>query len=187
MNFLANTANDLTAILAADGEALTWQSRDGGAAVAITTVMHRNGENGSAVINIPVADVAAPEFSDKITDGAAVDWYVSNVNETSQGRTYCELKKSSWWQTVNIEENIAGTWSVHTAGVLGILESRSSVEDFDEFNQLQTDYTFKCMYLSDPTQKMRLKFGSRKLYITGIINDETRSRWSEIECVEVES
>ena len=187
MSFFTTTQTDLLAILAADGEALTFNTRAGGPDVTFTTVMHRNGEDGSATVNIPTASVAAPVFADKITDASAAIWYISDARETLQGRTYCDLKLSTWWQTVDIEEFAGGSWGTHTASVICIIDANSSFEDFDEFNSLTTEFTVRMQYMSDPTQKMRLKWGSRYLYITGIRPDETETRFMDLDCREDEA
>lgn len=186
MSFFSATKNDLLNILSLDGEVLTYTSRDGGAAVTMKTVIHRDGEDGSGVINIPVADIVTPVFADKIVDEDGIIWYVTDTRETLQGRTFCDLKQSTFWQTVDIEE-FAGTWGTHTASVICLIESTSSLEDFDEFNSLTTEYTVKMEYMSDPTQKMRIKWGSKYLYITGIRSDESYSRWIELDCREDEA
>ena len=187
MSFFDTTQTDLLAILAADGEALTYNDRDGGANVNFTTVMHRNGEDGSAVVNIPTANVSNPLYAAKITDAAAIVWYISEAQETSQGRTFCNLKQSTWWQTVNIETATAGVWSTHTSNVICVLDAEQSYEDFDEYNSLTKEFTAKMQFMSTPTQRMRLKWGSRYLYVTGIRPDETNQRFIEVDCREDEA
>lgn len=187
MSFLSNTTTDLINILAADGEALTYLDRDGANGKSFTTVMHRNGDDGSAVINIPVASVANPKFADKITDGDSVVWYISEAYETSQGRTYCELKQSTWWQTVTIETMTNGVWGTLTANVLAMITANSALEDYDEYNNTTTEYEIKMQYMATPAEKMRLKWGSVYIYITGITPDPTYSRYITANGSEVEA
>lgn len=184
MSFFTATQTDLLAILAADGEALTYNDRDGGADVTFTTVMHRNGEDGSAVVNIPTASVAAPLFADKITDSSAVVWYISETQEASQGRTFCELKQSTWWQTVDLESSSGGTWSTTTSNIICIIEAQQSYEELEDYGTTTKEFVVKMQYQVTPTSRMRLKWGSRYLYITGIRPDETNTRFIELDCRE---
>lgn len=191
MGFFDTTATDLLAILTADGEALTYVSRANyaGATTALTTVMHRNGEDGTAVVNIQTASVASPLFADKITDGSAVVWYISEAQESSQGRTFCELKQSTHWDTIDIEASTNGTWAAISGGssLLALINPEQSYEEFDDFNAVTKEFTVKMKYLSTVTQKMRVKFGSRYLYITGVRPDRTESRYLELDCREDEA
>jgi head-tail adaptor len=187
MSFLSTTATDLVNILAADGEAIVHTDRDAVGSTNITTVIHRNGDNGSAVVNIPTASVASPLFADKIVDANTVTWYISEVQETSQGRTFCELKKSTWWKTVDIETSSNGVWSTHTASVICMIEPQQSYEELEDYGALTREFVVRMQYMATPNQRMRLKWGTRYLYITGIRPDETETRFIELDCREDEA
>lgn len=170
------------------GELVDYLSRDDVTAVTgISATLNRGGEDGLADFNMPTASVASPQFADKITDSDLTVWRISEVMQGFSDRTPCMLKRGDLWETMDLQASSGGTWSDITTGIPCLLEAQQSFEDFDEFNDLTTEYMVKMQYQVTPTQKMRLKWGSRYLYITGIRPDLQHNQWMELDCREDEA
>ena len=190
MGFFSNTKSDLLNILAADGEALTFNTRADGPDISFTSVLHRNGEDGTAVVNIPVADVAAPAFADKITDADAVVWRIDNLRESFQGRTFCYLKQASWLETVDLQEFDEDTddYTDNTTGILALITVSNASEVISaESGHSVVQLEVKTQYLTTPTRRMRFMWVTRELYITGRRPDDSHERYVIFDCVEEES
>jgi hypothetical protein len=129
VSFLANTKADLTNILALDGESVTHTARDT-TETAMTTVIHRTGEEGDGLINIPTASVASPLFNELITDANSDTWRISEVRQAVQGRTPCNLKHTDYWETIDLQEmpTDTETWTNNTTGILAMITAISSNE-----------------------------------------------------------
>jgi hypothetical protein len=177
-----------TSVVSYFGETVDYVSLD-----ALTTVndisatLNRGGDDGTAEFNMPVASVAVPAFGDKITDSDAVEWRISEIRQKFSDRTPCILMRSDFWETVDIEYHTSGAWATHTSSVSCLITANSSFEDLDDGFIEETEYTVKTQYLAAPTQKMRFKWGSRYLYITGKRPDESNELTVEWDCSEIES
>jgi hypothetical protein len=187
MSFLAITKTDLTAILTADGESVTY-TNNGVQKAATSMVIHRVGDQGSAFINVPSALVTTPLFSDKVVDASGTTWYVSEVMQKCQDRTPCNLKHADYWKTLTLEKFSSGSWTTQQASVMALVETTASVEDFDEFAVLNTEYTITTTYIAAATGRMRFKTsGSRYYYINGITPDLSGSKTIQFACSENEA
>ena len=170
------------------GELVNYLSRDGLTAVTgISATLNRGGEDGLADFNMPTASVASPQFADSITDSDAVAWRISEVMQGFSDRTPCTLKRGDLWETVDLQGSTNGVWANITTGIYCLIEAQQSFEDFDEFNDLTTEYVVKMQYQTTPTQKMRLKWGARYLYISGIRPDLQHNQWMEMDTREDEA
>jgi len=170
------------------GELVNYLSLDGLTAVnGITATLNRGGDDGTADFNMPVASVAAPAFGDSITDPDSVVWRISEVGQKFSDRTPCVLRRSDFWFLVNIEQFISGAWETMTTNVYVMIEINSSFEDLDDGFIETNEYTVKSQYMLSTTQKMRFKWGTRYLYITGERPDMSNSFFTEWDCSEVEA
>lgn len=173
------------------GQVVDYLSRDGLTAVTdISAPLNRSGEDGTALVNLPVALVAAPVFADKITDPDAVEWRISRVLQRNNGQVPCELKRADFWITGNFETCAADgvTWSTHTSGVLALRHTSSSSEVISaEDGRAVEVMTLQTQHLTSITHKMRYKWGSRYLYVTGISPDDTDAKTTIFDVIEEEA
>lgn len=173
------------------GELLNYESLDGLTVVTgMTATMRRGNEDGQADIDIPTSFLQDPEFGAVITDSNAVEWRIYNTMQTFSDRTPCELMRSGWWYNVDIEyyRDDTDVWDTHTTNVLAAIKISSSGEILDpEDNHIINTFVVRTQYLSSTTHKMRIKWGSRYLYITGIRPDDSNTRWVDMDCTEEEA
>ena len=172
------------------GESVDYLSLDGGTAVAgITATLNRGGEDGMAVFNMPVASVAVPAFGDKITasDG---DWRISEILQKFSDRTPCNLRRADFWFTIAAEyyDDNSDTWKDHTIGITAMVIPASSAEVIDaEDGRSVNTFEVHTENLNSITHKMRFKWGSRYLYVTGVISDATDALKTVFEVIEEEA
>jgi hypothetical protein len=170
------------------GELVNYLSLDGNTAVTgISATLRRTGEDGSALFDMPAASVSVPAFGDSITDADSVVWRISEINQKFSDRTPCTLKRADFWKLVDIEQYITGAWATITSSVYVMIDVDASFEDIDDGFIETKEYTVKTQFMATPTQKMRFKWGSRYLYITGERPDNSQSFYTEWDCTEVEA
>jgi len=172
------------------GEAFTYLSLDGLTTADIISTMTRGTADGDAVLNLEVSNVAAPGFGDKVTGADAVEWRISEVLQPFSGRTPCNMKRGDFWKLMNLEEYSTSTdkWITNTTNILAMIttESSSEVVSADDGHSVDT-FQVRTQYLTTPTRKMRFKWGSRYLYITGIRPDASYAKFTNFDCVEDEA
>jgi len=173
------------------GESVDYESLDGLTTVAgITGVLYRDGEDGEGKFDMPTASVAAPGFGDKITDTEGVIWRVREAMQPDSGLTPLDLRSSDYFTTVTAEyyRDDTEVWATHTSGLIVLIEQSGSSEVLEpEDSRIIDQFTVRSQYLSSVTHKMRFKDGDRYLYVTGKQYDDSRSRYTEFECVEEEA
>ena len=177
------------------GESVDYLSLDELTAVnGIAATLNRGGEDGDAVFNMPVASVAVPAFGDSITDSDAVVWRIAEVLQPFSDRTPCNLKRSDFWHTIDLQYMRTDTevWDDNTEDIVAMINPTSSNEviSADDGHSI-TIYEVKIEYLTTPTRKMRFKWVNgavtRYLYIQGRRDDDTSGLTTTYECVEEEA
>jgi head-tail adaptor len=177
------------------GESVDYLSLDGLTAVnGISATLNRGGEDGDALFNMPVSSVAVPAFGDRITDGDAVAWRISDVLQPFSDRTPCNLKRSDFWYSVDLQymKDDTEVWDDHTTGIISMINTTSSNEVISaDDGHAVTVYEVKVEYLTTPTRQMRFKWVNgavtRYLYIQGRRDDESHGLTTIYECVEEEA
>ena len=173
------------------GESVDYLSLDTLTAVnGIQATLNRGGEDGTALFNMPVASVAVPAFGDSVTDGDAVVWRIAEVLQKFSDRTPCNLRRADFWHAVTAEYPLTnGTgWADHTTGIIAMIIPSTSSEVIDaEDGRAVNTFEVHTQNLDSLTHKMRFKWGSRYLYITGIRADATDALTSVFDVIEEEA
>lgn len=173
------------------GRLVTWLSRDNVLTVEdFRAPLNKVGDEGDALIHIPISSVADPLFEDKITDDNATEWRIMEVLQANDVHTPCRLKHVDYWKTLNLEAYNPSndTWEVNTSGIIGMVTTSTTDEIIAaEDGHSVTEYEVRTRYLVTPTARMRFALGSKYLYIQGVRNDDSRSKFSIFECIEEEA
>jgi len=173
------------------GESVNYLSLNGLTAVTgITATLNRGGDDGKADFMMPTESVATPGFGDSLTDGDGVVWRIYEAMQKYSNITPCDLRRSEYWHSVVAEYYRTDTevWATHTSGLTVHIENGSSVESLEpEDSNLANQFVLKTLLLASVTHKMRFKWGSRYLYVTGKRTDDTGTRWTLFDCVEDEA
>ena len=171
------------------GEAFSYVSLDGLTTASVMATLTRGGADGDAVLNLDITDVAAPGFGDTVTGLDLVAWRISEVLQPFSSRTPCNMKRSDYWKLINLEEyNASDVWVTNTLNIDAMIQISSSAESISAEDGHTIDtYEVRTQYLTTPTRKMRFKWGSRYLYITGIKPDSSNSQFTIFDCAEDEA
>jgi hypothetical protein len=173
------------------GESVNYLSLDELTAVnGISATLNRGGDDGMALFNMPKASVETPAFGDSITDSDSVVWRISKILQPFSDRTPCELMRSDFWASVDLQEmdNSSEIWTDNTLDITVMIKTSSSSEVIAaEDGHDVTVYEVHAQYLVTPTSRMRFKWGSKYLYITGRRDDDSHGLTTVYDCVEEEA
>jgi len=168
------------------GETVDYLSADGGTSVTgiADTVVDYMDEEGSAMIDVPVASVSAPTVGGKLTLADSSVWRIYDFGNVKWGYTPCDIREDSYWHTCVLEYYTAGAWATWTAAVEVYMSEAVAAEFLDgETAHVEMTYTARTMFQATPTEKMRFNLGGTFYYISGISPDATKARYLEMDLV----
>lgn len=172
------------------GESLSYVSLDGLTTATISEgVMYRDGEDGQAKFDFPTASVASPAFGDSLTDGDGVVWRVYEVLQKDSALTPVMLRRSTQWHAIDSQSYDPNTdaWANVTTGIYAHIEQTDGTEVIAaEDGHAANAFDVRTQYLTTVTDRMRLKWGSRYLYVAGTVQDPDQN-FTTFKCVELEA
>jgi len=168
------------------GETVTYVSADGNTTVSgiEDVVVDYMDEEGSAMIDVPVASVSAPTVGAKLTLADTSVWRVYDHGNVKWGYTPCDIRSDDYWHTCVLEYFTAGNWATHTTGLEVYMSEASVTEYLDgETSNVEMTYQARVMYLATPTERMRLNLGGTYYYLTSVAPDASKARYLDLELV----
>jgi len=162
------------------GESASHTTQDGNTVTAIADlVIERLGEDGRAMCDIDSADVATPGIGDLVAVGAE-SWRVYDRSALGSGYWPCELRQLSEWTqcTVHTYNRTSNAWNAAASATLWMHVSvTQDAEDFDLSAGMTTVETFEIVapYNANILKRSRIKWGTRYLYPTSVIPDDSKT------------
>ena len=174
------------------GEAATHTTQDGLTVTSIADlVIERLGDDGHAMCDIDSADVAIPGIGDLITIGSE-NWRIYDRSAFGSEYWPCELRQLSEWAqcTVHAYNRTSNAWNTTATATLWMhITAVTNMDNIDgDIGSVNsTDYSIVAPYNTALTQKVQIRWGSKRLYPTSVIADDSRSYQMTIEATEDES
>ena len=164
------------------GQLLSYAPADGGATITgITANVDITQEYGMANMDMPIASVVAPLIGSLITLADASQWRIYDAGAPAYGYAPCDIRSLDNWQEVTLEYYTSGDWATHTLNIPLYIDPTSVTESYDPESLVTSTFmNGRCMYLNTISQKMRILYGTRELYITQVLPDPTDSRYLDL-------
>ena len=164
------------------GQLISYAPADGSATIAGITANCDIGQDyGMADLDMPSASVAAPLIGSMITLADASQWRIYDAGAAAYGYSPCDIRSIDNWHTSEVQYYTSGDWATHTTGLPVFIDPTSVNESYDPETMVTTTmFSGRCMYLATLTQKMRIIFDSRELYIVQALPDPTDSRYIDL-------
>jgi head-tail adaptor len=162
------------------GETADYTSESGVLTASISDlVIERLGEDGRAACDIDANDVLAPGIGDLIEVGAE-SWRIYNRDALGSGYWPCRLRQLSEWAqlTIHTYNTTTDDWNETPAETLWAhIETIDSTEAHDEEMGSIKVQVFNLMmpYDTDITFRTQLRWGSRRLYVSSVVPDDSLS------------
>jgi len=165
------------------GETVDYVSADGNTTVSDIedVVVDYMDPEGEAMLDLPIASVSSPGVGAKITLDDLSEWYIYDYSNVKWGYTPCDIRSADYWQVCTLEHFVGNDYEAHTTGLAVYFAQATTSEFLDgETANVESTYPARCMFLTTPTEKMRLKVGTEYYYIVGIEDDASQERYLDL-------